>query len=140
MNRPQNVTILAILQLISGIFSLLDGLFILLFAGIFGGFGAALGGAKVGTVIGGFFAIFAAIALIIGIISLVLAWGLFQLKKWAWTGTLIIHVIAVVTQIAKLFGSAGAAVNFLSLGFAVASIYYLLQPDVKQAFSVELPF
>ncbi len=140
MNRPQSVTVLAILQLISGIFSLIDGLLILLFAGVLGGLGAVGFGAKVGTVIGGFIAIFAGIAIIIGIISLVLAWGLFQLKKWAWTGTLIIHVIAVLTQIAKLFGSAGAAVNFLSLGFAVASIYYLLQPDVKQAFSVELPF
>jgi hypothetical protein len=140
MNRPQSVTVLAILQLISGIFSLLDGLFILLFAGIFGGLGAAVGGARVGTVIGGFIAIFATIALIIGIISLILTWGLFQLKKWAWTGTLIIHVIATLAQIAKMFGSAGAAVNFLTLGFAVASIYYLLRPDVKQAFSVELPF
>ncbi|MEG4073909.1 hypothetical protein QUA30_14635 [Microcoleus sp. Pol14C2] len=136
MNRPQSVTVLAILQLISGVFSLLDGLFILLFAGIFGGLGAAVGGARVGTVIGGFIAIFATIALIIGIISLILTWGLFQLKKWAWTGTLIIHVIATLAQIAKMFGSAGAAVNFLTLGFAVASIYYLLRPDVKQAFLV----
>jgi len=136
MNRPQSVTILAILQLISGIFSLLDGLFILLFAGIFGGLGAAVGGAKVGTVIGGFIAIFAAIALIIGIISLILTWGLVQLKTWAWTGTLIIHVIATLAQIAKMLGSAGAAVNFLTLGFAVVSIYYLLQPDVKQAFAI----
>ncbi|MEG4344668.1 hypothetical protein QUB70_15420 [Microcoleus sp. A003_D6] len=140
MNRPQSVTVLAILQLISGIFSLLDGLFILLFAGVMGGIGAVGFGAKVGTVIGGFIAIFSAIALIIGIISLILSWGLFQLKSWAWTGTLIIHVIAIFAQIAKMLGSAGAAVNFLTLGFAVASIYYLLQPDVKQAFSVELPF
>ncbi|MEG4859935.1 hypothetical protein QUB75_20775 [Microcoleus sp. K1-B6] len=136
MNRPQSVTVLAILQLISGVFSLLDGLFILLFAGIFGGIGAAVGGARVGTVIGGFIAIFATIALIIGIISLILTWGLFQLKKWAWTGTLIIHIIATLAQIAKMFGSAGAAVNFLTLGFAVASIYYLLRPDVKEAFRV----
>lgn len=136
MNTPQSVTILAILQLISGIFSLLDGLFILLFAGIFGGLGAALGGAKVGTVIGGFIAIFAAIALILGVISLILTWGLFQLKTWAWTGTLIVHAIAIISQVAKMFGSAGTAVNFLTLGFAIACIYYLLRPDVKQAFGV----
>jgi hypothetical protein len=53
MNRPQSVTILAILQLLSAIFSLFDGLVILFFAGLFGGIGAAIGGAKVGTVIGG---------------------------------------------------------------------------------------
>ncbi|MEG4631548.1 hypothetical protein QUB56_18440 [Microcoleus sp. AR_TQ3_B6] len=136
MNRPQSVTVLAILQLISGIFSLLDGLFILLFAGIFGGLGAAVGGAKVGTVIGGFIAIFAGISFILGLLSLLLTWGLFQLKNWAWTGTLIVHIIATLAQIVKLFGSGGTAVNFLTLGFAVASIYYLLQPDVKQAFRV----
>ena len=136
MNRPQSVTILAILQLISGVFSLLDGLFILLFAGIFGGLGAAVGGAKVGTVIGGFIAIFAGISFILGLFSLLLTWGLFQLKNWAWTGTLIVHIIATLAQIVKMFGSGGTAVNFLTLGFAVASIYYLLQPDVKQAFRV----
>lgn len=136
MNTPQSVTILAILQLISAVFSLLDGLFILLFAGIFGGLGAAVGGAQVGTVIGGFIAIFAAISLILGIISLVLTWGLFKLKKWAWTGTLIVHVIATLAQVAKMLGSAGTAVNFLTLGFAIATIYYLLRPDVKKAFSI----
>ncbi|MEG4231422.1 hypothetical protein QUA40_04775 [Microcoleus sp. Pol11C3] len=136
MNRPQSVTVLAILQLISGIFSLLDGLFILLFAGIFGGLGAAVGGAKVGTVIGSFIAIFAAISFILGLFSLLLTWGLFQLKNWAWTGTLIVHIIATLAQLVKMFGSGGTAVNFLTLGFAVASIYYLLRPDVKQAFRV----
>ncbi|MEG4004745.1 hypothetical protein QUA41_15295 [Microcoleus sp. Pol11C1] len=136
MNRPQSVTVLAILQLISGVFSLLDGLFILLFAGIFGGLGAAFGGAKVGTVIGGFIAIFAAISFILGLLSLLLTWGLFQLKNWAWTGTLIVHILATLTQIVKMLGSGGTAVNFLTLGFAVASIYYLLRPDVKQAFRV----
>jgi len=136
MNRPQSVTVLAILQLISGIFSLLDGLFILLFAGIFGGLGAAFGGAKVGAVIGGFIGIFAAISFILGLLSLLLTWGLFQLKNWAWTGTLIVHIIATLAQIFKMFGSGGTAVNFLTLGFAAASIYYLLQPDVKQAFRV----
>ncbi|MEG4169964.1 MULTISPECIES: hypothetical protein [unclassified Microcoleus] len=136
MNRPQSVTVLAILQLISGIFSLLDGLFILLFAGIFGGIGAAVGGAKVGTVIGGFIAIFAGLSFILGLLSLLLTWGLFQLKNWAWTGTLIVHIIATLAQIVKMFGSGGTAVNFLTLAFAVASIYYLLRPDVKQAFLV----
>ena len=87
MNRPQSVTILAILQLLSAIFSLFDGLVILFFAGIFGGIGGALGGAKVGTVIGGAIALFAAISLIIGIASLILTWGLYQLKSWAWMGT-----------------------------------------------------
>ncbi|MEG4026009.1 hypothetical protein [Microcoleus sp. S13C4] len=136
MNRPQSVTVLAILQLISGIFSLLDGLFILLFAGIFGGLGAAVGGAKVGTVIGSFIAIFAALSFILGLLSLLLTWGLFQLRNWAWTGTLIVHIIAILAQIVKMFGSGGTAVNFLTLGFAGASIYYLLRPDVKQAFRV----
>lgn len=136
MNLPQSVTILGILQLISAIFSLLDGLLILLFAGIFGGLGAVVGGAKVGTVIGGFIAIFATIALILGLISLVLTWGLFQLKTWAWTGTLIVHVIATIAQLAKMLGSAGTAVNFLTLGFAIVCIYYLLRPDVKQAFAI----
>ena len=136
MNRPQSVTILAILQLLSAIFSLFDGLVILFFAGIFGGIGGALGGAKVGTVIGGAIALFAAISLIIGIASLILTWGLYQLKSWAWMGTLIVHAIAALAQLAKLFGTAGAGANFLILGFAVGCIYYLLRPDVKQAFAI----
>ena len=81
MNRPQSVTVLASLQLISGIFSLLDGLFILLFAGIFGGLGAAFGGAKVGAVIGGFIGIFAAISFILRFPILTLNLGFVSTQK-----------------------------------------------------------
>jgi len=87
-------------------------------------------------VIGGFIAIFAAISLILGVISLALTWGLFQLKSWAWTGTLIVHVIATLAQLAKMLGTAGTAANFLTLGFAIATIYYLLRSEVKQAFTI----
>lgn len=136
MNRPQSVTFLAILQLISGIFSLFDGLLILLLADSFGRVGAVFGGEKTGDVMVAIMVIFAAISFILSFLSLLLTWGLFQLKTWAWMGTLIVHIIATLAQIVKMFGSGGTAVNFLTLGFAVASIYYLLQPDVKQAFRV----
>jgi hypothetical protein len=136
MNRPQNVTVLAIMQLISGIFSLFDGLLILLLAHSFGRVGVVFGGQKTGDIIVAFMGIFAAISFILGFLSLLLTWGLFQLKNWAWTGTLIVHIIATLAQIVKMFASGGTAVNFLTLGLGVASIYYLLQPDVKQAFRV----
>lgn len=139
MKRPTNVTIVAILQLISGIFNIFDCLFWLLIGGVVGGLGIAIGGpevAAIATLFGGLFAIFAAISLALGLMSFILSMGLFRLQKWAWIGTIIVHAIALIMEGTKLLGSGGAAVNFLTVGFAVVILYALMRPNVKQAFSI----
>jgi hypothetical protein len=139
MKRPTSVTIIAILQVISGIFNLLDCLFWLLIGGVGGAIGIVLGGpggAALAAIFGGLFIVFASVSLALGLMSFVLSLGLLRLKGWAWIGTLIVHVIALLMEGTKLLGSGGVAVNYLTVGFAIAVLYYLMRPEVKQAFRI----
>lgn len=139
MNCPTSVTIIAILQLISGIFDIFNFLVLLVLGGIGGFIGGAAGGEQaiaLATIFSGLFLIFAVISLGLGLMSFFLSIGLLQLKKWAWIGTIIVHVIALMMEAVKLLGSGGAAVNFLTAGFAIAILYYSMRPEVKQAFHI----
>ena len=139
MKRPTSVTIIAILQAISGIFHLVDCLVWLLIGGVGGTIGliigaGGLGGAALAAIFGGLFIIFASVSLALGLMSFVLSLNLLQLRGWAWIGTVIVHVIALIMEVAKLLGSGGVGVNYLSVGFAIVILYYLMQPEVKQVF------
>jgi hypothetical protein len=139
MNRPTNITVIAILQLISGIFNIFDCLILLFMSGLGALIGAIAGGnagVALAALIGGVFFIFAMISLALGLMSFILSMGLFQLNKWAWIGTFIVQIVALIMESTKLFGSGGVAVNFLTVGFAIVILYYLMRPEVKQAFSI----
>lgn len=132
MSRPQSITVLAILQLINGIVNLVQGIFALSSAGFFGSLNAAIGESGLGAAIAFIMGIAALISLSIGIISLGAAWGLFQLKSWAWMGVAIACTIAIVSQFARMFSFGG--IDFLTVGLAVVSCYYLMRSDVKRIF------
>ncbi|EAW36012.1 hypothetical protein [Lyngbya sp. PCC 8106] len=136
MRRPTNVTIIAILQVISGIFNLVDCFIWLLIGGVGGVIVSAIGGSGLAAIFGGFFIIFASISLALGLMSFVLSLSLLQLRGWAWIGTVIVHIVALMMEVTKLLGSGGVAVNYLTVGFAIVILYYLMRPEVKQAFRV----
>jgi hypothetical protein len=128
MERPTAVTVIAILQIIGAVF------------GILGGVGALFGGAILGTLGGsvesagtGFMvAIMGIVLLALSVVGLLLAIGLFQLKPWAWMGTLIVQALGLSIGVGSLNSGSGA--NILGLIFAVVIIAVLLQPNIKRAF------
>ncbi|MDY6786348.1 MAG: hypothetical protein SW833_28175 [Cyanobacteriota bacterium] len=139
MKRPTSVTIVAVLQVISGIFYLFDCLLWFIIGGIGGVIGVAIGGqggAAIAAISGGLFIIFASISLVLGLLSFVLSWGLLRLKGWSWVGTVIVHVIALMVEVTKLLGSGGVAVNYLTVCFAIVILYYLMKSDIKHAFGL----
>ncbi|MBD2578481.1 hypothetical protein [Oscillatoria sp. FACHB-1406] len=139
MSRPASITVVGILELISGILNLLDCLGLLLIGGFVGGICLLSGsqeGFAIAAIFGSFMLLFAFISLTLGLLSLILSIGLFRLHKWAWVGATIVHSITLIVEVTKLAGSGGVAANYLNLGFAIAIFYYLMQPDVKQAFRV----
>jgi uncharacterized membrane protein HdeD (DUF308 family) len=106
-HRPLGVTIIAILTAIGGIIFLLSGL-VLLIVGI-------------GIVL-----------LALGIAYLVMAYGLWRGKGWAWTITLILSVIGIIVGIVSIAaGNVGAIVSVIIQGIV---IYYLYRPNVKAFF------
>ena len=135
--RPLGVSIIAILNVISGIIMLIGGVGL-------AAVGSALptmttvnpnaGGqmALVGLLGGGAAAAVGAVLIVLGIVSFIVAWGLFKGKGWAWTVTIILSGISVIMGIVSLVGgNFGAIVNIIIAGVV---IYYLYRPHVKAYF------
>ncbi len=112
--RPTGVTILAILEIISGIIAIAAGLLIATLSSMIGiEFGT------IGVTI-------SVIVIALGVASFVMAWGLLQGKSWAWTSTLVLTIISLI------FDLAGA--NLVGLIIEGVILYYLFRPNVKAFF------
>lgn len=86
------------------------------------------------TVIAGiaFAAIGAILLAVVAIAYFVVAYGLWKGKRWAWTITLILSAIGIISGIASVaVGNAGAVFHII---INVAIIYYLFRPNVKAFF------
>jgi uncharacterized membrane protein (DUF2068 family) len=107
-HRPLGVTIIAILLIIAGVISLVGGLILLI-------------------VLVGF------IFLALGIAYLVMAYGLWKGKGWAWSISLILAGIGVIMGIVYIIQDnlAGGIVSIIINGVI---IYYLFRPNVKAFF------
>ena len=106
-HRPLGVTIIAILTIIGGLIFLASGL-VLLIIGI------------------------GIILLTLGIAYLVMAYGLWKGKGWAWTITLILSAIGIVVALLSIAaGNIGAIFSIVIHGVV---IYYLYRPNVKAFF------
>jgi len=113
------VTILALLNILSGLVMLLVGLGI-----------AVLGVALVFLAPIGIF--FGGILVILGIMSFIVAGGLLQGRGWAWTATLALSIISIVIGIASLVtGNAGSIISMI---ISAVIIYYLYRPYVMAYF------
>jgi len=104
--RPLGVTILALLQIIGGLLSLIGGsiFFIIPF------FGWIIGG----------------IIVILALLDLVIGWGLWSMKSWAWMAAIILNIISLIIAIPSF--------DYISIIIALIIILYLQQGDIKSRF------
>ena len=112
--RPTGVTILVILMAISGTFVVLIGLLFSTYAAI------------VGIDTGAFLGVISGVLVILGIATLVTAWGLEKGKSWAWSITRILVIISIVFDIISQ--------NVIGLIIDGVILYYLYRPVVKAYF------
>jgi hypothetical protein len=113
VQRPLGVTVIAILTVIGGLGFLGSGA--LIFALI----------PLLGIIIGG-------VLVIIGIAYFVMAYGLWNGRRWAWKLTLILSGIGIIVGIGSIVvGNVGSL--FHTIINAVV-IYYLYRPNVKDYF------
>jgi uncharacterized membrane protein (DUF2068 family) len=106
-HRPLGVTVIAILTVIGGIIFLVSGLALLII-----GIGIIL--------------------LALGIAYLVMAYGLWKGKGWAWTITLILSAIGIIVAVVSIAtGNVGGIISIIINGVI---IYYLYRPNVKAFF------
>lgn len=108
--RPLGVTIIAILVAIGGVLEIIGGLLALVsYPGL------------------------AIVTLILGVLALVLAWGLWTLKPWAFWTTVILEAINVIQGIIGLTQRQGASVFGLIVPIIIL-LYLFMDRNVRAAF------
>ncbi len=88
--------------------------------------------AGTGTIFDIILMFFAFFPLLIGIIGLILFYGLWTTKGWAWMWTLIINILGII---AGITGDLLDLMNLLALGLSVIIVIYLLLPGTRSHFT-----
>jgi hypothetical protein len=121
VSRPFGITVLVILRVIAAVLAIGGGILL-----------AVLGGFVRRPFLGAVAEVTAIILEIMAILSLVVSYGLWIGKGWAWLLTL---VLACVSAVFALIGVAtGHIGRLISLIIEAAVIYYLNTPHVKAFF------
>src|SRR5579884_2792331 len=108
-SRPLGITIIAIIMAIQGILGIIAGITLL-----------------AGSASGGLFAA-GIITLVLGVLYLILAWGLWTLQTWAFWATVILEVIAL--------GQSGFFSGIVNVVLALVILIYLFADrNVRAAF------
>ncbi|HJT58109.1 MAG TPA: hypothetical protein VJ761_16510 [Ktedonobacteraceae bacterium] len=114
-SRPLGITIIAIIMAIQGILGIISG--IMLIAGSGGGLFAA-----------------GIITLVLGVLYLILAWGLWTLQTWAYWATVVLEIIALLDGIFAL-GQSGFFSGIVNVVLAIVILIYLFADrNVRAAF------
>ncbi len=122
--RPTGVTILAVLAALGGLFGLLGSLGLITGAGVIA---QATGQDATMLMLTGL------VSLILSVLELVFAFGAWTLKPWGWTLGIVAEVISVLFGLYSVV--TGNAMNgIFSIIIAAIILWYLFQPNVKQAF------
>jgi uncharacterized membrane protein (DUF2068 family) len=110
-SRPLGITIISIIMAIYGILAIIGGLFLLSGSATFG-----------------------VITLILGVLEVALAWGLWSLQPWAFWTAVVLEVLALINGIFA-FTQSNATSGVLGIVIALAILIYLFaDPNVRAAF------
>jgi len=126
--RPVGVTIIAVLDIIVGL--------LVLIGAILGFLGLGLAGEHIPRVIDAVAGIALGVALILGIAALVIGWGLWTLKRWAFWATVVLEILTIADHLLAWF------THHISIASLIANIvipviivvYLLADRNVREAF------
>jgi hypothetical protein len=137
MKRPTGITVLAIVYILLGVFSLLWSGLVFGVGGLTSMFGSLFGAENVAA-FGGSNAWSGALGIIAAVVQMVVAFGLLAMKKWAWTLALIGVGLTIVQGAAGMIG--GGFFGFMCGGIAliipIIILFYLLSKGTQKAFGV----
>ena len=120
MNRPIGVLLISVLAFIRGFFGLFGGFVTLGMGGLsfISGYSST----------GAWTIIFAIVAMVVGLITVILAYGLMNMKGWA---VMWLVIILGIGLIADLFSLTQGHSPWISIILSVIIIGYLLTPSVR---------
>jgi uncharacterized membrane protein (DUF2068 family) len=149
--RPIGITIIAILLIISGILSLVEGIGFVLIAPLLNqleisdttnsegnitinvnGTDIVLPNSSVFVLLGRYIGLIGGILIGISIAKFLVAWGLFKGKGWAWVFTMTITTISIALN--GLIIVVGDISGIIGMIIDAVIIYYLYRPNVRSYF------
>ena len=98
--RPLGIAILAVLEIIGGIFTLIAGIIVLAFSALVEGVISQL--AYLGDLVTGLIAAVGIIILIVAILELLFGYGLWNGRGWAWTLQLIFSALGIILSLSSI--------------------------------------
>jgi Predicted membrane protein (DUF2127) len=127
-HRPTGITIVSILMIIGGLILLFTGI-TPLFIGSLISIDSDSSTSELGLLI----TIGGLVLVGLGIVSIIVSWGLLKGKRWARTITLIISIIAIIFAIVSLVSN-GDLVHIIPVIIYGIIIYYMFTDKVKLFF------
>lgn len=135
-NKPAGISFIAIVFLALGVLSLIWSALVLGWGSLSSIFGVLFGGKQAisygsSTAWSGF------LGLITALVQIVVGFGLFGMKKWAWALALLGVGLTVAEGVVGIFSGGVFAFICGSIGllFPVIFLIYLLRPPVRDAFT-----
>ena len=128
--RPVGITILAILQVITALLGLCVPLVVLTGSTLVAFLGPA------GTFVGGVGLCIGAVLFLGPLLHFIVAFGAWNLKKWAWWLGVIATGVDVLSAVLNIWNGAGVAHAVILVGFALIVFIYLMTPGVRKAFEI----
>ncbi len=118
------VTTIAALEVAVGIFSLFEGALLVT--------DGKMAGLAIDTKLSADIGAFGVLISILGLFALLASYGVWNRKRWAWTYSVMICGLGILTNITAFFF--GLTISVLCAGLEVIVIFYLTRPDVRAYF------
>lgn len=140
MERPAGVTVLAVLNFLGAGLCVLGGLAFMVDMGIGGAAAASRKGAGMGAFLVGLGAVGGVVLLVFAVIAALVGIGLWTLRGWARTVTIVLSILGLVVAVPAFFISllSFRVVHLIFLltraGISALIVWYMFRPHVKQAF------
>lgn len=132
MARPTGATVIAIIDGIIAVLALLAGLLFMVGMGVLGGIAGDVEGAPgIGAIFAGLGVVFGVIIILIGLLYLAIAYGVWKGRGWSWMLGMVVSIIAIVFGVLGITGGVNAG-SIVSLALPIIVVYFLMQPDVKR--------
>ncbi len=135
-SRPLGVTIIAVLLIIAGVVELVVGGLAIAAVLALGHTIAQHGHGATGTLVDAAGGVLGGISIVIGILTLIFAWGLWTLKSWAFWLTVALELFSLLRHLFEFFRPHPSVVGIV-LGMiipVVVLVYFLADQNVRAAF------
>lgn len=76
------------------------------------------------------------VMVVVGVLAFVLAYGLWELRSWAWPLGLAVTIAALVLTVLSA-GRGSPLAHTLSLALEVGTLWYMLTPRIRDSFRVD---